>query len=96
MTTETADTVEIIMNIKKNEKPETDLEKRDTDQYFGATPILESSPIDIPNARQCRVNHGLVTAIPSGDITLGAWKARVKSFERRKKEIGKLKSDFEK
>ena len=70
MTSETVDIVEIIMDIKKNEKPGT--EKSDADQYFGVTPILESSPIDIPNARQCRVNHGLVTAIPSGDITLGA------------------------
>ena len=74
----------------KDEKPKT----RDADQYLGSTPILESSPIDIPNARQCRVNPGLVTAIPFGDITLGAWKARVKSLEKRK--IEKLKSDFEK
>ena len=76
MTTKTVDVVEIIMNMKK-----------DADQYFGTTPILESDPIEIPNARQCRVNHGLVTAIPSGDITLGAWKAPVKSLEKRKKEI---------
>ena len=45
-------------------------------QYFGTTPILESSPIDIPNARQCCINHGLVAAIPFGDITLGVWKNR--------------------
>ena len=78
------DVVEIIMDMKK-------------DEYFGTTPILESDPIKIPNARQCRVNHGLVTAIPSQDITLGilqrrkvtlgAWKARVKSLEKRKREI---------
>ena len=80
MTSETVDIVEIIMDIKKDEKPKT----RDVDQYLGLTPIMESCPIDIPNARQCRVNHGLVTAIPSGDITLGAWKARVKSLEKRK------------
>ena len=60
-------------------------------QYLGTTPILESAPIDIPNAKQCRVNHGLVAAIPSGDITLGAWKARVKSLERRKKRNRELK-----
>ena len=66
----TTDVVEIIMDMKK-------------DQYFGTTPILESKPIEIPNARQCRVNHGLVTAIPFGDITLGVWKT--------KKEIEKLK-----
>lgn len=30
----------------------------------GTTPILESEPIEIPNAKQCRVNHGLVAAIP--------------------------------
>ena len=80
MTTENVNVIEIIMNMKK-----------DDDQYLGTTPILESDPIRIPNARQCRVNHGLVAAIPSGDITLSAWKARVKSLEKRKKEIEKLK-----
>ena len=69
MTTGTVDVVKIIMDMKK-------------DQYFGTTPILESDPINIPNAKRCRVNHGLVAAIPSGDITLGVWKA--------KKEIEKL------
>lgn len=55
------------------------------------TPIMESCPISIPNARQCRVNHGL----PSGDITFGAWKVRVKSLERqRKSDFGRM--DFRK
>ena len=31
--------------------------------------ILESEPINIPNAKKCRENHGLVTAIPPEDIT---------------------------
>ena len=26
--------------------------------------ILESEPVNIPNARKCRANHGLVAAIP--------------------------------
>ena len=80
----TTDVVEIIMDMKKKD-----------DQYFGTTPILGSDSIAIPNAKQCRVNHRLVTAIPSEDITLGvlerrkvgAWKARVKSLERQKREI---------
>ena len=29
-------------------------------QYLGTRPIMESCPIEIPNARQCRVNHGLL------------------------------------
>ena len=66
----------------KDEKPKT--RKRDANQYLGSTPIMESCPIEIPNARQCRVNHGLPAAIPPGDITIGAWKARVKSLEKRK------------
>ena len=46
-------------------------------QYLGTTPILESEPIEIPNTRQCRINHGLVTAIPYDvGITLGVWKNR--------------------
>ena len=65
------------------------------DKYSGITPILESEPIDIADVRQCRVNHGLVAAVPSGDITLGvfkrmvpaAWKARVKSLQKQKREI---------
>ena len=28
-------------------------------QYLRARPIMESCPIEIPNARQCRLNHGL-------------------------------------
>ena len=60
-------------------------ETKNDKQYFGTTPILESAPIDIPYAKQCRVNHGLVAAIPSGNSTFGAWEARVKSLEKRKK-----------
>ena len=40
-------------------------------QYLGTRPILESDPIEIPNAKQCRVNHGPVAILPSGDITHG-------------------------
>ena len=53
------------MNIKKGD-----------DQYFGTIPILESEPIDIPNAERCRANH-----------ELPPYKARLKSLEKRKKEI---------
>ena len=80
----TMNVVEIITDMKKS-----------GDQYFGTTPILESDSIAIPNVKQCRVNHGLVTTIPFEDITLGvferrkvgAWKARVKSLEKRKRQI---------
>lgn len=73
--------IEIIMDMKK-----------DVNQYFGTTPILESEPIGIPNAKQCCVNHGLVAAVPCEDITLGAFKrkpfcARLKSLQRQKREI---------
>ena len=69
--------------------------KKSDDQCLGTTPILESEPIAISNAKQCRINHELVTSIPSEDITLGvfkrkapaAWKARVKILERQKREI---------
>ena len=62
---------------------------------LGTTPILESDLIDIPNVSQCRVNHGLVTAVPSEDITfgvfkrgkVGARKVRLKSLRRQKREI---------
>lgn len=69
----------------------------DANQYLGSTPILESSPVGIPNARQCRVNHGLVAVIPSDDITLGAWGARVRGLEKRKKGNREIeKGNFEK
>lgn len=61
-------------------------------QYYGTTPILESEPIEIPNAKQCRVNHGLVTAIPFEDITLGVWKNReIKKVILENKQKWKLK-----
>ena len=31
--------------------------------------ILRSEPIDIPDAKKCRENHGLVAAIPREDMT---------------------------
>ena len=37
-------------------------------QYCGTTPILESELINIPNAKKCRENHGLVTAVPREDV----------------------------
>ena len=39
------------------------------EQYCGTKPILESEPINIPNAKKCRENHGLVAAIPGEDMT---------------------------
>ena len=51
------------------------------DEYLGTIPILESEPINIPNAKKCRANHGLVTAVPYEDITLGIFK-RKKSYEK--------------
>lgn len=62
------------------------------DQYFGTTAILESEPVSIPNAKKCRFNHGLVMAVPSEDITfrvfkVPAYKARLKSLQKRKREI---------
>ena len=62
-------------------------------QYCGTKPILESVPIDIPNAKKCRENHGLVTAIPREDMTFGVfkrelgYKMRIKSLEKQKREI---------
>ena len=44
------------------------------DKYLGTIPILESEPINIPNAKKCRANHGLVTAVPSEDMTFGIFK----------------------
>ena len=59
------DVIEFIMNIEK-----------DDDQYSGATPILESEPVSIPDAGRCRVNHGLP-----------AYKARLRSLQIQKREI---------
>ena len=58
------DVVEFIINMK-----------RDDGQNFGTTPILESEPIDIPNAEPCRVNHGLP-----------AYKARLRSLQKAKRD----------
>lgn len=60
------------MSLKFNK--EKNINDIKTEQYFGTTAILESEPIDIPNARQCRINHGLVAAVPSEDITFGVFK----------------------
>ena len=59
------------------------------------TVILESEPINIPSAKKCRVNHGLVTAVPCEDMTFGvfkrkpAYKMRIKSLEKQKIELVK-------
>ena len=59
------------------------------------TVILESEPINIPNVKKCRANHGLVAAVPSEDMTFGVfrapaykvrapvYKARIKSLEKK-------------
>ena len=62
--------------------------------------ILESGPINIPNAGKCRVNHGLVAAVPREDMTFGifkrkptyAYKMRIKSLEKQKIELAKKQS----
>ena len=57
--------------------------------------ILVSEPIDVPNVKKCRENHGLVTAIPSEDITFGVfkrktgYKMRIKSLEKQRMEAEK-------
>ena len=57
--------------------------------------ILQSEPINIPNAKKCRENHGLVTAIPGEDITFGVfkrktgYKMRIKSLEKQRREAEK-------
>ena len=59
--------------------------------------ILESEPINIPNAKKCRANHGLVAAIPREDMTFGVfkrkpaynYKMRIKSLEKQKIELVK-------
>ena len=65
------------------------------------TVILESEPINIPNVKKCRANHGLVTAVPCEDMTFGVfrkptYKARIKSFERKRKELEKINREREK
>ena len=49
-----------------------------------------SDPINIPNENQCRVNHGLITAVPFEDITFGVFrrvgnKMRLKSLQKKPK-----------
>ena len=54
-------------------------------EYLGTIPILESEPVNIPNAKKCRVNHGLVTAIPCEDMTFGIFKRKkstIKTFQK--------------
>ena len=53
---------------------------------------MESEPINISNVKECRANHGLVTAVPFEDITFGVfrrlgYKARLKSLERKRREL---------
>ena len=64
--------------------------------------ILESEPINIPNAKKCRANHGLVAAIPREDMTFGVfkrkpnYKARLKGLQKQQREIEKRNRDIEK
>ena len=57
--------------------------------------ILESEPINIPDAKKCRANHGLVAAVPREDMAFGVfrrkpvYKMRIKSLEKQK--IGLVK-----
>ena len=59
------------------------------------TVILESEPINIPDAKKCRANHGLVAAVPREDMTFGVfrrkpvYKMRIKGLEKQK--IGLVK-----
>ena len=77
------------------------------EQYYGTTVILESEPINIPNTKKCRANHGLMAAVPSEDMTFGVfrtlgYKARLKSLQKQqrdieeenRKEIARLKKQF--
>ena len=67
-------------------------------------PILKSEPIAIPNAKKCRENHGLVAAIPCEDMTFGVfrrsptyvYKMRIKSLEKRRREIERRNCEIEK
>ena len=76
--------------------------KMNNEQYCGTKPILESEPINIPNAKKCRANHGLVTAVPCDDMTFGAfkrkpnYKARLKSLQKQQREIEKRNREIEK
>ena len=45
-------------------------------EYLGTKPILESEPVSIPNAKKCRVNHELVTAVPCEDMPFGIFKRK--------------------
>ena len=56
--------------------------------------ILESEPINIPDAKKCRVNHGL----PREDGVFKreptyAYKMRIKSLEKQK--VGLAKKQFQ-
>ena len=54
--------------------------------------ILESEPINIPNVKKCRANHGLVAAVPREDRMRKptyAYKMRIKSLEKQKIELVK-------
>ena len=59
--------------------------------------ILESESINIPDAKKCRANHGLVAAVPREDMTFGVfkrkpvYKMRIKSLEKQKKAISESK-----
>ena len=57
--------------------------------------ILESEPINIPNAEKCRANHGLVAAVPREDGVFKrkptyAYKMRIKSLEKQRKQFQKV------
>ena len=58
-------------------------------EYLGTTPILESEPVNIPNAKKCRVNHGLVTPIPCEDMTFGIFNRKNQLLKRFKNYINK-------
>lgn len=69
-------------------------------EYRGIKPILGSEPVFIPNTNQCRLNHGLVTAVPSEDITLGVfrrsgYKTRLKSLQKKQMEAEKIKKQLQ-
>ena len=49
------------------------------------TVILESEPINFPNAKKCRANHGLVAAVPCEDMTFGVFKKPV--YKKRRREL---------
>ena len=42
--------------------------------------ILESEPINIPDAKKCRANHGLVAAVPREDMTFGVFKRKQDAY----------------